>query len=175
MPAGELLLPGCLRRLAHGLNIRRVVLQEKGWKEMLDLVAYYKENASILRQTFIEMGFKVGLVATNSPSIFKRPSALCDMLLCRCMAARMHPMCGWASLASPAGMSLQRSLTNATLSQPLVVVLVLLAKALCEQAPLDTGETDFAACTGMLLHAHHLALITVLLLQGGHFGGSRAL
>eukprot|EP00891_Asterochloris_glomerata_P005442 jgi/Astpho2/5442/Aster-07391 len=34
-------------------------LQEKGWKEMLDLVAYYKENASILRQTFIEMGFKV--------------------------------------------------------------------------------------------------------------------
>ena len=65
MPAGVLLLPGCLSKLAHGFNMRRVVLQERGWKEMLDLVAYYKENASILRQTFIEMGFKVGPVAAT--------------------------------------------------------------------------------------------------------------
>ena len=84
-------------------------------------------------------------------------------------------MCGWASLASPAGMCLLRSLTNATSSQRLVVDLVLLAKASCEQVPLDTGESDFAACTGALLHAHHLACIAVLYMQGGHFGGSGAL
>ena len=85
-------------------------------------------------------------------------------------------MCGWASPASPAGMCLQRSLTNATLSQHLVVGLVLLAKALCEQAPSDTGEADFAACARMLFHAHHLVLIAFLLMmQGGHFGGSGAL
>ena len=36
-----------------------MVLQEEGFKEMLDLVSYYKENATILRQTFLDMGFSV--------------------------------------------------------------------------------------------------------------------
>lgn len=34
-------------------------LQEEGWNQMLDLVAFYKENAAILRNTFKEMGFSV--------------------------------------------------------------------------------------------------------------------
>ena len=35
------------------------VLQDKGWEQMLGLVAFYKENAAILRRTFEEMGFEV--------------------------------------------------------------------------------------------------------------------
>jgi LL-diaminopimelate aminotransferase len=34
-------------------------LQDDGWKQMLDLVAFYKENAAILRKTFQDMGFTV--------------------------------------------------------------------------------------------------------------------
>jgi len=36
-----------------------LVLQTKGYEAMLELVSYYKENATILRQTFLDMGFKV--------------------------------------------------------------------------------------------------------------------
>lgn len=36
-----------------------MVLQDKGYQAMLDLVSYYKENASILRKTFQDMGFSV--------------------------------------------------------------------------------------------------------------------
>lgn len=34
-------------------------LQDEGWKQMLELVAFYKENAAILRKTFKDMGFSV--------------------------------------------------------------------------------------------------------------------
>jgi LL-diaminopimelate aminotransferase len=34
-------------------------LQDKGWEQMLELVAFYRENAAILRKTFQEMGFTV--------------------------------------------------------------------------------------------------------------------
>ena len=34
-------------------------LEDEGWKEMVDLVNFYKENAVILRNTFKEMGFTV--------------------------------------------------------------------------------------------------------------------
>ena len=34
-------------------------LQPEGYKEMTDLVAFYKENATILRNTFTELGFEV--------------------------------------------------------------------------------------------------------------------
>lgn len=34
-------------------------LQDEGYQQMLDLVAFYKENAAILRKTFLEMGFTV--------------------------------------------------------------------------------------------------------------------
>lgn len=34
-------------------------MEDKGWKEMSDLVAYYKENAKILKGTFQDMGFTV--------------------------------------------------------------------------------------------------------------------
>ena len=35
------------------------VAQDEGFKEMEGLVGFYKENARILRETFIEMGFSV--------------------------------------------------------------------------------------------------------------------
>ena len=35
------------------------VSQDKGYDAMLDLVSYYKENATILRKTFKDMGFSV--------------------------------------------------------------------------------------------------------------------
>lgn len=35
-------------------------LQPQGLKEMHELVAFYKDNATILRKAFEEMGFKVG-------------------------------------------------------------------------------------------------------------------
>lgn len=34
-------------------------LQPEGYREMAELVDYYKENATILRQTFKDMGFTV--------------------------------------------------------------------------------------------------------------------
>ena len=34
-------------------------MEDAGWKEMSNLVTYYKENAKILRDTFQEMGFTV--------------------------------------------------------------------------------------------------------------------
>ena len=34
-------------------------LQDEGFRQMKDLVAFYKENATILRETFQDMGFSV--------------------------------------------------------------------------------------------------------------------
>lgn len=34
-------------------------MQPEGYKEMSELVAYYKDNATILRNTFLELGFEV--------------------------------------------------------------------------------------------------------------------
>lgn len=34
-------------------------MQDEGFEEMQGLVAFYKENAHILRETFIDMGFTV--------------------------------------------------------------------------------------------------------------------
>jgi LL-diaminopimelate aminotransferase len=34
-------------------------LEGEGYKAMLELVAFYKENAKLLRQAFVDMGFKV--------------------------------------------------------------------------------------------------------------------
>lgn len=36
-----------------------MVSQDEGYQAMLDLVSYYKENATILRKTFQDMGFSV--------------------------------------------------------------------------------------------------------------------
>lgn len=37
----------------------RVVVQPEGYREMVELVDYYKENATILRKTFLDLGFDV--------------------------------------------------------------------------------------------------------------------
>ena len=37
----------------------RAVVQPEGLKEMLATIAFYKENAAILKKTFQEMGFSV--------------------------------------------------------------------------------------------------------------------
>lgn len=36
-----------------------VHLQPEGLKEMMSLISFYKENAQILKKTFVEMGFEV--------------------------------------------------------------------------------------------------------------------
>lgn len=44
-------------------------LSDEGMKEMMGLISFYKENASILRKTFIDMGFEVH-GGTNAPYIW---------------------------------------------------------------------------------------------------------
>ena len=44
-------------------------MEDGGWKEMNDLVAYYKENAKILKTTFQDMGFTV-FGADNAPYVW---------------------------------------------------------------------------------------------------------
>lgn len=44
-------------------------MEDAGWKEMNELVAYYKENAKILKKTFQEMGFTV-YGADNAPYVW---------------------------------------------------------------------------------------------------------
>ncbi|KAK9844064.1 hypothetical protein WJX81_003340 [Elliptochloris bilobata] len=44
-------------------------LQEEGFKEMTELVAFYKENAEILRRAFTELGFSV-YGGTNAPYVW---------------------------------------------------------------------------------------------------------
>jgi hypothetical protein len=46
------LMPPCCYAL-------RVLLQPEGLKEMYGLINFYKENATILKNTFQEMGFEV--------------------------------------------------------------------------------------------------------------------
>lgn len=43
----------------HLAEWRNACLQPEGYKEMSELVAYYKENAAILRSTFKDLGFSV--------------------------------------------------------------------------------------------------------------------
>lgn len=44
-------------------------MEDEGWKEMNELVAYYKENAKILKKTFQDMGFTV-YGADNAPYVW---------------------------------------------------------------------------------------------------------
>lgn len=44
-------------------------MDDEGWKEMNELVAYYKENAKILKKTFQDMGFTV-YGADNAPYVW---------------------------------------------------------------------------------------------------------
>ena len=45
------------------------LLQDEGFREMKDLVAFYRENAAILRKTFIDLGFSV-YGGENAPYIW---------------------------------------------------------------------------------------------------------
>lgn len=51
-------------------------LAPEGYKEMMKLVNFYKENADILRKCFQEMGFTVRHVAT--PVVCADPQPCCD-------------------------------------------------------------------------------------------------
>ena len=46
-----------------------VCLQDEGFREMSDLVAFYRENAAILRKTFVDLGFSV-YGGQNAPYIW---------------------------------------------------------------------------------------------------------
>ena len=43
--------------------------QDEGFREMNDLVAFYRENAAILRKTFVDLGFSV-YGGENAPYIW---------------------------------------------------------------------------------------------------------
>lgn len=45
------------------------LLQDEGFREMNDLVAFYRENAAILRKTFVDLGFSV-YGGENAPYIW---------------------------------------------------------------------------------------------------------
>ena len=45
------------------------LLQDEGFREMNDLVAFYRENAAILRKTFLDLGFSV-YGGENAPYIW---------------------------------------------------------------------------------------------------------
>lgn len=59
----------CLAHDARSGNANGGEAWLQGMKEMAELVAFYKENASMLRQTFIDMGFTV-FGGTNAPYIW---------------------------------------------------------------------------------------------------------
>lgn len=56
---GNFLPKKALQHDSCGFSGSAACLQEEGFKEMLGLVSYYKENATILRKTFQDMGFSV--------------------------------------------------------------------------------------------------------------------
>ena len=63
--------PGqCLGCCQGNLPERRCLcLQDEGFREMSDLVAFYRENAAILRKTFVDLGFSV-YGGENAPYIW---------------------------------------------------------------------------------------------------------
>jgi aspartate/methionine/tyrosine aminotransferase len=51
------------------ITIINILVQDEGFNQMLDMVRFYKENAAILRETFLSMGFST-YGGTDAPYIW---------------------------------------------------------------------------------------------------------